>query len=318
MADSLQQNPPPGADQVNTAQTTTITTEQDQDPTTYLLTYLSQTRKLDILHASVLDSLSRTGWTQRVRALAFELIRSRRCTRFDDVVDHIVEMAAAGPPTPPAPPPGQPVGNVNGNGTGLLGKRKREAAAALANGKKGDGAAAAAAGQPEKKRAKNAATANSNTGNSARNGKADKKNSKAETYTNGDGAHHPPPSASSLLPTTTSSSSPTDIDVRIPPAAISQGAKFLRDTLNDLFIWGGDDEGNGFLLSNDEESDADADADADADDDADAGAGVIENGVDDSVEQDASTAGGSSSFSSDNTERKAKVKTKKGEGGEKG
>ncbi|EED22846.1 conserved hypothetical protein [Talaromyces stipitatus ATCC 10500] len=48
---------------------------------------------LDDLHANLLFSLQRAGWTERVQSLSLELLRAGRCTHFDDMVDVVVTLA---------------------------------------------------------------------------------------------------------------------------------------------------------------------------------------------------------------------------------
>ncbi|KKZ61419.1 hypothetical protein EMCG_03975 [[Emmonsia] crescens] len=88
--------------------TTTFSTPSQQptstlepnDPITVLLTYLSSpstststTTTLESLHASLLSSLQRSGWTEQVRRLALELLRAGHCDRFEEVVDTVVALA---------------------------------------------------------------------------------------------------------------------------------------------------------------------------------------------------------------------------------
>ncbi|OJJ44907.1 hypothetical protein ASPZODRAFT_134329 [Penicilliopsis zonata CBS 506.65] len=58
-----------------------------------LLAHLASTSALDDLHASLLCSLQRIGWTEKIRRLAVELLRAGRCERFDEVVDAVVALA---------------------------------------------------------------------------------------------------------------------------------------------------------------------------------------------------------------------------------
>jgi hypothetical protein len=58
-----------------------------------LLHHLASVSALDDLHASLLASLQRAGWTERVRSLSLELLRAGRCERFDDVLDAVVALA---------------------------------------------------------------------------------------------------------------------------------------------------------------------------------------------------------------------------------
>ncbi|KAN0067379.1 hypothetical protein V8E54_014469 [Elaphomyces granulatus] len=58
-----------------------------------LFHHLATTAALDDLHATLLASLQRAGWTERVRALSLELLRAGRCECFDDVVEAVVALA---------------------------------------------------------------------------------------------------------------------------------------------------------------------------------------------------------------------------------
>ncbi|PGH03592.1 hypothetical protein GX51_04018 [Blastomyces parvus] len=73
---------------------------ESADPTTVLLTYLtspsSATTVLEDLHASLLSSLQRCGWTEQVRGLALDLLRGGHCDRFEEVVDTVVALATGG------------------------------------------------------------------------------------------------------------------------------------------------------------------------------------------------------------------------------
>ncbi|KAJ6024172.1 hypothetical protein N7540_004969 [Penicillium herquei] len=58
-----------------------------------LLTKLSATSALEDLQESLLGSLHRVGWTERVTSLATELLRAGRCETFDDVMEAVVASA---------------------------------------------------------------------------------------------------------------------------------------------------------------------------------------------------------------------------------
>ncbi|PKX99972.1 hypothetical protein P168DRAFT_293854 [Aspergillus campestris IBT 28561] len=58
-----------------------------------LLTHLASTTALEDIHSTLLSTLQRTGWTERIRKLATELLRAGRCERFDEVVDAVVATA---------------------------------------------------------------------------------------------------------------------------------------------------------------------------------------------------------------------------------
>lgn len=58
-----------------------------------LLTKLAATSALEDLQETLLGSLHRVGWTERVTSLATELLRAGRCETFDDVMDAVVASA---------------------------------------------------------------------------------------------------------------------------------------------------------------------------------------------------------------------------------
>ncbi|KAA8648127.1 hypothetical protein EYZ11_002674 [Aspergillus tanneri] len=58
-----------------------------------LLTHLASTSALEDLHATLLCSLQRLGWTEKIRSLSQELLRAGRCERFDEVVEAVVASA---------------------------------------------------------------------------------------------------------------------------------------------------------------------------------------------------------------------------------
>ncbi|GFN13469.1 hypothetical protein AtubIFM55763_001181 [Aspergillus tubingensis] len=72
-----------------TTSTTTTTTDLESD----LLQHLTSTPALEDLHATLLSSLQRLGWTERIRKLAQELLRGGRCERFDEVFEAVVASA---------------------------------------------------------------------------------------------------------------------------------------------------------------------------------------------------------------------------------
>ncbi|KAL4862220.1 hypothetical protein BDV12DRAFT_203258 [Aspergillus spectabilis] len=63
------------------------------DLETDLLTHLATTSALDDIHTSLLSTLQRLGWTDKIRRLSVELLRANRCERFDDVVEAVVASA---------------------------------------------------------------------------------------------------------------------------------------------------------------------------------------------------------------------------------
>ncbi|KAJ5611154.1 hypothetical protein N7510_007873 [Penicillium lagena] len=58
-----------------------------------LLTKLAATSALEDLQETLLGSLHRLGWTDKVTTLATELLRAGRCETFDDVMDAVVASA---------------------------------------------------------------------------------------------------------------------------------------------------------------------------------------------------------------------------------
>ncbi|KAK5094547.1 hypothetical protein LTR70_004068 [Exophiala xenobiotica] len=53
----------------------------------------SQTNTIPELQSLLSDSLARTGWTDRVRALALELLRSGKCDSFPDLFEEVLHRA---------------------------------------------------------------------------------------------------------------------------------------------------------------------------------------------------------------------------------
>ncbi|EEH22812.1 hypothetical protein PABG_05023 [Paracoccidioides brasiliensis Pb03] len=73
---------------------------ESNDPSAALFAYLSTpstsfTSPLEDLHTSILGYLQRSGWTERVRGLALELLRAGHCDRFEEVVDTVVALASS-------------------------------------------------------------------------------------------------------------------------------------------------------------------------------------------------------------------------------
>ncbi|KAF7717594.1 Uncharacterized protein PECH_007602 [Penicillium ucsense] len=58
-----------------------------------LLTKLSATSALEDLQETLLVSLHRAGWTEKITSLATELLRAGRCQTFDDVLEAVVASA---------------------------------------------------------------------------------------------------------------------------------------------------------------------------------------------------------------------------------
>lgn len=94
-------------------QTQTLTPETLE---TDLLTHLASTTALEDLHNTLLSSLQRLGWTEKIRKLSLELLRAGRCERFDDVVEAVVASAAG--IKPPSPSSSAAAATQNGNGNG--------------------------------------------------------------------------------------------------------------------------------------------------------------------------------------------------------
>ncbi|GAQ38420.1 hypothetical protein AtubIFM61612_007997 [Aspergillus tubingensis] len=74
-------------------QPTTTTSSTTTDLESDLLQHLTSTPALEDLHATLLSSLQRLGWTERIRKLAQELLRGGRCERFDEVFEAVVASA---------------------------------------------------------------------------------------------------------------------------------------------------------------------------------------------------------------------------------
>jgi hypothetical protein len=62
-----------------------------------LLVKLSASCALEDLQETLLGSLHRVGWTDKVTALATELLRAGRCETFDDVMEAILASAEGRP-----------------------------------------------------------------------------------------------------------------------------------------------------------------------------------------------------------------------------
>ncbi|EEP80059.1 predicted protein [Uncinocarpus reesii 1704] len=203
------------------------------------LAYLSTTTKLEDLHTSLLHSLSASGWTERVRNLAFELLRSGRCTRFEDVVDNVVRLATTAKPSDQTPPT-------------VLGKRKRE-------GKELNGTAATNG-------VREPAVKKEHTSDAEEQGE-DRDKESTHKETNGTAAAAAKPNgkhASTSGPTEGDNTDGDDsillaeFDVRIPPHVVGKGVKILNEALGDICI----------KPTEDEDQDGEAEPDDQDDDDA--------------------------------------------------
>lgn len=93
--------------------TETTATATTEDLYTHLTTTPSWPTLHQDLHATLLAALQRSGWTERVRTLALELLRAGRCERFDELFDAV--LAKAEGRTHPSFSSSQ----VNGNGNGV-------------------------------------------------------------------------------------------------------------------------------------------------------------------------------------------------------
>ncbi|KAL2808241.1 hypothetical protein BJX63DRAFT_40413 [Aspergillus granulosus] len=58
-----------------------------------ILIHLASTHALEDIHTTLLSSLQRLGWTEKIRRLSLELLRANRCERFDEVVEAVVASA---------------------------------------------------------------------------------------------------------------------------------------------------------------------------------------------------------------------------------
>ncbi|KAL4968253.1 uncharacterized protein BDV14DRAFT_197036 [Aspergillus stella-maris] len=65
----------------------------DTDLESDLLSHLATTHALEDLHSTLLSTLQRLGWTEKIRRLSTELLRANRCERFDDVLEAVVASA---------------------------------------------------------------------------------------------------------------------------------------------------------------------------------------------------------------------------------
>lgn len=95
------------------------TTTSPESLESSLITHLASTSALEDLHATLLASLQRAGWTERVRTLSLELLRAGRCERFDDVVDTVVALAEGR--THPAVMSNNHSNNGDGDGSSMHG-----------------------------------------------------------------------------------------------------------------------------------------------------------------------------------------------------
>ncbi|KAJ5098025.1 hypothetical protein N7532_005026 [Penicillium argentinense] len=99
-----------------------------------LLTKLSATSALEDLQETLLGSLHRAGWTERVTGLATELLRAGRCETFEEVMEAVVASSegrthtALGSKNAPATENGSTAANgTKANGTKKGGNATKEA-----------------------------------------------------------------------------------------------------------------------------------------------------------------------------------------------
>lgn len=85
-----------------------------------LIAHLASTSALEDLHATLLASLQRAGWTERIRTLSLELLRAGRCQRFDDVVEAVVALAKGRSHPAVMPRNNHSHNNDTNNGEGMM------------------------------------------------------------------------------------------------------------------------------------------------------------------------------------------------------
>ncbi|KAK2879408.1 hypothetical protein FQN49_000897 [Arthroderma sp. PD_2] len=183
------------------------------DPTDHLMDHLLATHKLEDLQASLVNSLSTCGWTERVRNLAFELFRTENHNRFEDVVDTIVSMATSA--------------NGSTSSSPTLGKRKRDGEddLKLANGTLKNG-----------KRAKHNPTTNGGGETSTEKVTVKKETAESNSINENGTAASNGNTSPDLL---------SDYNVQIPERAVNSGVKFLHDSMHELFSSDSEDQANG-------------------------------------------------------------------------
>jgi hypothetical protein len=74
-----------------------------------LISHLRQTNSIPDLSSLLADSLARTGWTDRVRALSLELLRNGTCDTFPELMAEVLRRAKI----PKSPSTGTASQNVN-------------------------------------------------------------------------------------------------------------------------------------------------------------------------------------------------------------
>ncbi|QKX58300.1 uncharacterized protein TRUGW13939_05422 [Talaromyces rugulosus] len=81
--------------ETTTATTTTSSSSSSSETLeAEIYKHLTETSALDELHAELLFSLQRAGWTERIQSLTLDLLRAGRCSQFDELVDVVVALAA--------------------------------------------------------------------------------------------------------------------------------------------------------------------------------------------------------------------------------
>lgn len=106
-----------------TTATATTTSSSSPSPETLeseIYKHLTETSALDELHAELLFSLQRAGWTERIQSLTLDLLRAGRCSQFDELVDVVVALAA-GESHPTVPEADNSNTTTNGHGHGTNG-----------------------------------------------------------------------------------------------------------------------------------------------------------------------------------------------------
>lgn len=61
-----------------------------------LLSHLQESNTIQQLNSLLTDSLTRTGWTERVHELTLELLRNGDCTGFGEVLNQVTKSACQG------------------------------------------------------------------------------------------------------------------------------------------------------------------------------------------------------------------------------
>ncbi|WEW61150.1 hypothetical protein PRK78_006640 [Emydomyces testavorans] len=190
-------------------------------PTDIALAYLSTTTKLEDLHTSLLHSLSASGWSERVRTLAFELLRSGRCTRFEDLVDNVVHLATTSTTT-------TTTNDNNDQSPTILGKRKRTKESTTTTTTTTNGIKTEPPTDPDPNSPPPPHKNHLPNGTHPKpNGTAHPTDPNPDPDSDDHHHHH------LLLP---------EFDVRIPPHIVGKGVKFLHDALDEMFTVPADED----------------------------------------------------------------------------